>query len=206
MACSVWLQRPRRRLGQGVIKLDNYDSYGPNVTYGQTGIPANGTSGALGAQGAAVAPGSWTVGVYFVSGTVAVGADPSGTADPSTLSGGLVLGTGAGSTTPLAGAAANNTPGQFIGNAWRIPGSSPTGGQTYTLEIVAYSGADYASSSFRGHSAAFQVVTSANTAIQPNITGSSMPAFSVFSVPEPSVLALSSIGAAALMLVRRKKA
>jgi len=192
--------------GQGVIVLDNYDSSGPNITYGQAGIPANGTSGSVGNSGSAVSAGSWTVGVYFVSGTVAVPADPTGVADPSTLGGGLVLGTGAGSTVALAGASANHNAGQFLGNAWGIPGSLATGGQTYTLEIVAYSGADYASSGFRGHSGSFQVVTSANTSNTPNFTGNAMPAFSVFSVPEPSVLALSSIGAAALMLVRRKKA
>jgi len=195
--------------GQGVIKLDNYDSYGPPITYGGAGVPANGTSGGNGTIGAPVSSGSWTVGVYFVQGTVAIGSDPNSTpiGDPSTFSGGLVLGTGAGSTAGLADAAANHTAGQFIGSAWGIPGSSALGGQTYTLEIVAYSGATYASSNFRGHSTAFQVTTSANTAISPNITGSLMPTFGVFvAVPEPSVLALSAVGAAAMMLIRRKKA
>ena len=72
--------------------------------------------------------------------------------------------------------------------------------------IVAYNGANFNASSAVGHSNAFVVTTTANTALQATQTGApNASGFSVFTVPEPSVLALSSIGAAALMLFRKKK-
>lgn len=188
--------------GQGVIVLDNYDSYGPYVTYGDSVSFANGTSGAKGALGANVGPGSWTVQAYFASGSVSIPLDPSHIADPGSL--GLTAGTGPGSTAGLNDAHAAHA-GAFLGNFWGIPGSSAAGGQTYTLEVAVYNGASYASSSIVGHSEAFTMTTSANSSTTPNITGNAMPAFSIFTVPEPSVFALSSMGAAALMLIRRKK-
>lgn len=182
--------------GQGFIALDNYDSTAhPLVTYGDalTG----------GAAGAGVHAG-WTVGLYIVQGnaTGSIAADPTHTADPSTLGGGLVLGTGAGSTAAMF-TSTFNTPGQFFTqNTFQ---ASPAVGDTITLEIVVYNGASYLNSGGRGHSAAFTMTTAAGNAPTPNFVGDTMPTFSVFSVPEPSVFALASLGGAFLMLIRRKK-
>lgn len=181
--------------GQGFIALDNYDStLHPLVTYG---------AGSGGTIGSGVTAG-WTVGIYLAQGNVvgSVGSDATGIADPSTLGGGLALGTGAGSTAAVY-TSTFNTPGQFFtANTFQASAAS---GATITAEIVAYNGADYLSSSIRGHSAAFTITTAAGNAPIPNYVGDAMPTFSVLPVPEPSVFALSGLGAAALMLFRRKK-
>lgn len=190
--------------GQGVILLDNYN-LGPGiVTYGQANEPANGVSGASGTVGTGLLAG-WTMGLYYVVGnaTGSVGADPSGTADPATLGGGLTLGSGGGSTAAFF--TSSGTPGQALGGAvFAVPGTAATGGDTVTFVLVAYNGASYANAGYRGHSAAFTRPLSANNSPAPNSTG--LPtSFGVFAVPEPSIFALSGLGAAALMLVRRKK-
>ena len=70
--------------GAGVILLDTYESSGPLITLGHTPI-----DGSLG----------FTVGLYYAPGDVTglITSDPAGFADPSTLGGGLVPGTGPGS-------------------------------------------------------------------------------------------------------------
>lgn len=181
--------------------MDNYDSSGPYITFGSSGIPFNGVSGPDGTPGAGLGPGSWTVQAYFAIGTVTVPIDPTGIADPATL--GLIAGTGPGSTAGVDNSDAP-LPGAFKGQFWGVPGTSAAGGQTITLEIAVYSGSSYDSANYRAHSEAFTIVTSANSSPQPNETGALMPAFAIY-IPEPSAFALSSIGAAALMLLRRKK-
>jgi len=201
--------------GQGSIILDNYNTSGPYITYGQAGVPQNGSSGGNGTVGAPVigAPGSatspWTVGVYYALGDITgtVAADPSHVANPTTL-GAFTQGTGNGTSAFID----NNTTGvagaYLAGSTFLIPGTLPTGGSTVTLMIVAYSGATYNASNYRGHSAAFTVTTTAFNATSPTQTGApNASGFGVFiAVPEPSVLALSGIGGALLMLFRRKKA
>lgn len=181
--------------GQGFIALDNYNStLHPLITYG---------AGSGGTVGSGVTAG-WTVGIYFAQGNVVgnVAADPTGIADPSTLGGGLALATGTGSTA-ASYSSAFNTPGQFFSaNTFQASAAS---GATITAEIIAYNGADYLSSGARGHSAAFTITTAAGTSPTPSYVGDVMPTFSVLPVPEPSVFALSGLGAAALMLFRRKK-
>jgi hypothetical protein len=72
-----------------------------------------------------------------------------------------------------------------------------------TFVVTAYSGADYNSSLSRAHSAAF-TLSSISTGQTPG--GEFGPGLTSFAlVPEPSILALSGLGAAALMLDRRKK-
>jgi len=192
--------------GQGAIKLDNYNSGGPYVTYGQAGIPANGVSGTAGVLGAGLGAG-WTFGLYTVVGnaTASVGADASHTADPATLGGGLLLGTGSGSTAPFF-TSSFNTPGAAkASSTFIVPGTAAGGGDTITVMLVAYNGADYLSSGYRGHSTAFTLTTSAGNSPSPVLTGGSPSSFGVFIVPEPSVFALAGLGGAFLMLIRRKK-
>ena len=51
------------------------------------------------------------------------------------------------------------------GSVFAIPGTAVGGGDTVTLEIIAYSGASYANAAYRGHSAAFTLSTSANNSV-----------------------------------------
>jgi len=194
--------------GQGLIILDNYFSNsgngGPNVTYGEAGVPANGVGGAAGTVGNALTTG-WTAGFYWVVGTPVVPADPNSkpNSDPSVF-GGLALATGTGSTAGIDTAATGFTPGQFLsGQTYAFAGVAAN--STVTLEMVAYNGASYAASAYRGHSAAFTMTVSDPTSNNPNKVGNFMPAFGVFIVPEPSVFALAGLGGAFLMLIRRKK-
>jgi hypothetical protein len=192
-------------LGQGTIFLDNYFTGGPNITYGAN-VPVNGVSGANGTVGNGVVAG-WTMGLYYAVGNVtgSIASDPTGIADPGTLGGGLALGAGAGSTAALY-TSSFNTPGQgFSGSFFAVPGTALAGGDTITLMTIAYSGPNYANAGFRGHSAPFTMTTSSSSSPSPNAVGTTMPGFSVLPVPEPSIFALSGLGAAALMLIRRKK-
>jgi hypothetical protein len=154
---------------------------------------------------------TWTIGFYYALGdvTASVTPDPSGFDIPS--GGGLTLATGAAGDTSII----RNGPGggyfytfsDAIINGWSAG--------SITLEILAYSGADYASSLYRGHSAAYLMTPIATTAPQaapatsfPHNIGmppAGMPQFSVFSVPEPSTLALAGLGAAGLSAFRRRK-
>jgi len=181
--------------GQGVIKLDNYNTYGPYVVYG---------SGSDGALGIGVTS-AWTMGVYYwnVMGNFvgSTAADPTGYADPSTL-GSYVLGTGAGSTAAFGYAGLNGT--AMAGAAWAVPGTSSSGGDVVTLIIVAYEGSSYAEAFYRAHSAPFTLVTSDAASPSPVKTGSAMPGFGVFPVPEPSTFAFVGLGGAALLFSRRR--
>jgi len=182
--------------GFGYILLDNYLSFGPDVTYG----PGSGGIAGTGLDS------SWTAGLYSALGDVrsAISADPAGYADPATLGGGLTLGTGPGSTVAFY-TTTGDTPGEFSSlQAFQV-NDNPF--ETITVMIVAYNGSSYATSLDRGHSAAFTMVTSANTSAVIKKVGDFMPGFSVIGpVPEPSTLVLGGLGLAALMLVRRKKA
>jgi len=190
--------------GQGYVVLDNYNSTAhPLISYG-AGVPANGVSGAPGSG--AVNNAGFTVGLYFASGNVtgSVAADPTGTADPGTLGGGLALGTGAGATIALY-TSSFNTPGQYQSGAPFQVTAGAAGG-TFTVEIIAYSGASYANAAYRGHSSAFTITSQTATAIPPTaLVGDFSSGFSILPVPEPTSFALSGLGAAALLFFRRKK-
>ena len=188
---------------QGRVIIDNYNTYGPYVTYGaganqiagtSAGTPihngANGTAGTI----------NWTMGIYYALGdvTATVGSDSSGFGTSSFN--GLTLATGQGSSTANLHGGADA--GSFSSvDSYIIQGY--TAGPV-TLETIVYSGADYASSLFRGHSAAY-TTTPATGIVTSTTTGTGMSAFGVFAVPEPSTFALAGLGAAALLAFRRKK-
>jgi len=181
--------------GLGYILLDNYASSGPMVTYGPGGLNPVGTG--LGA--------GWTAGFYYALGNVtgSIAADPSGYADPTTLGGGLVLGTGPGSTAAFGFPFA---PGYFSAPQGFQIADNP--GDTITVMVVAYDGASYATSLDRGHSVAFTMPLGAVTTPPPvNAVGFFMPGFSIITpVPEPATLALGGLGLASLLFFRRKQA
>ena len=192
--------------GAGYILLDNYDSnLNPPITYG-IDIPANGVSGPLGTPGTGLLAG-WTVGIYYANGNVLsqVAPDPTGSAIPTTLYPGFVLGTGPGSTALIYTSVLNLVPGEFLSpNTLNVGGNA---GDLITAEVVAYDTADgsYAAARYRAHSAPFTMPTL--SVISPptiNLVGDYMPAFSV-GVPEPSMVALGGLAGLSLWLLRRKK-
>jgi hypothetical protein len=180
--------------GQGFIKLDNYTTYGPNITYGPD-------FGALAGTGLGS---GWTVGLYVAQGDVtgAIGSDPYGAGLPSTQNASFVLGTGLGSTTGFASANTGNTLGQFFSSPLFQASGNPN--SVVTVEIVAYNGADYASSLLRGHSAAFTMTTLAGTSPTPAAVGSFMSPFSILIIPEPSGLTLMSVAGMVMLLFRHR--
>jgi len=191
--------------GQGSLALNNYhySLTGPlqDVKYGA------GSDGTVGAG----LNSSYTVGVYYVSvagdNHASFSADASGTALPTSLYTGPGTLTLAGLTGTFGDILAGFTPGEYAPANSFNPGLG--GGATATIMVIAYEGSSYATASHRGHSAAFTMTTPSGSAATP-LTGNSetdggFSAFTVASVPEPSVLALSGLGAAALMALRRKK-
>jgi len=180
--------------GQGQIILYNYGNPATYITYG-----AN-SGGTLG-QGVSSA-GNFHVGVYWAL-TSAQSVSAVNTALAGDGGNGLIPGTLAWQgTTALIGDVGGDYPGQFgsLSTFLTFPGASDVG---VTLVVVAYNGADYASSSIRGHSAAF----SQSAAVTPNAPAViNMPGFAVIgAVPEPSTFALAGLGLAGLLIFRRRK-
>lgn len=172
-------------MAQSRIQLDTYGSslaapY-PVITFGGNPI----------ASGA-----GYTVGFYYS--TTLAAFEPSGTAIPGAP---FVLATGAGSTASFF----PSFPGLFTtGTEFTIPGIV----NTAYIVVVAYNGADYASSAIRGHSSVFSIAPNV-TAFGPGTAmGSSaagMQGFAVTAVPEPSTFALAGLGLASLLIFRRRK-
>jgi hypothetical protein len=160
----------------------------PYITYG---------AGSGGTVGNNIASGAgFTIGLYY-STTPASFNDPSGIAIPG---GSFVLGTGAGSTASFSDSFA----GLFFGSTdFTIPGNVPNA----TLVIVAYNGADYASSSVRGHSVAFGIApnTTANGGGTSTYFSTGFSVLPAAVVPEPSTFALAGFGLASLLIFRRRK-
>ncbi|MEY4388044.1 MAG: motif, partial [Verrucomicrobiota bacterium] len=81
------------------------------------------------------------------------------------------------------------------------------GGSTVTIVLVAYNGANYASSNIRGHSAAFQMTAQALPATAADVGTGAWTSFAVSAVapvPEPSTFALAGLGLAGLLIFRRR--
>jgi hypothetical protein len=178
---------------QGRISLYNYSAapLANLITYGP------GSGGTVG-QGV-VAPG-YTVGMYYAFGDVVAAANASLNSATAIPGAGMLVANGLGATTPLG----DFNPGQYSAAAnWIVTGSAATS-QAVTIVVVAYNGADYASSLVRGHSQAFLMNTAVGTDFAAE-TGAFMNGFSVTAVPEPSTFALAGLGLASLLIFRRRK-
>lgn len=183
--------------GQGFIQLNNYFTGGNQVTYGAN-VPANGISGALGTVGDGLTS-AWTIGLYFSptavseSGGIGIPASP------------LVLGTGGGSTVAVATGNSSTAGYYYAGPEFN---TGLAAGANVWVEVIAYpSGSTYANALYRGHSAAFQMVTVPVTSTTPEFTGS-FPGSNIIvaPVPEPATLALAGLGGlSALVALRRKQ-
>ena len=176
---------------QGNINLYNYASGGTPANAIVYGIAAGGPLG----QG--VTTGGFTVGMYIGAGdqTAAVNGAFNGTSYE--LIPILALATGVGATTPL---------GDFEPGEYSAGFEYNTGiiGGTVTVVVVAYNGANYDTSSIRGHSQAFIMTTTSATENAP-WTGTFMNGFAVSPpIPEPSTFALIGLGLASLMSLRRR--
>jgi hypothetical protein len=180
--------------GQGTIALDNYDSTThPLVTL--NGSPVVG----------------FTIGLYYVNiagnYVSSFAADPTRFAMPTTLYSGpgvLTLGTGVGATGGI-GNKDTGVPGEYAPPQAFNPGLGE--GATVTIMLIAYQGGDgtYAGAANRGHSTAFTMTTSVGSAIPPYSGNSETDGGIQMFIPEPSIFALSGLGAAALMLIVRSR-
>jgi len=183
--------------GQGVIWLDNYGSSGP-VLHAVGGV--------------ALLPTGYNIGLYYgpanVNAVGSVAADLTGYADPTTQYAGFNLATGTGSTAPSIGVGFFSASAAFL--IQPLAGTVSVPYNSYTMELVAYNGATYATSTIRGHSAAVYWQDAAPSTPNGADTGfafaAGVPMFSVSPVPEPTTLALGALGGLGLLLFRRKKA
>jgi len=196
--------------GVGYIWLDNYDTSGPDITYWLPGSIV----------GPGLQPGGWggpwTVGLYYAMGDVTKTCPPYYSwDDPGYWGLGFTLGTGPGSTATVY-YSADNTPGEFMAYSPFAIAGNP--GDTITVVMIAYDGASYAGATptypfddfpwgfaGRGSSAPFTMTLSDVDSAYFNCVGDFMSGFSVSqAIPEPGILALGGLGAAVLMLARRK--
>lgn len=179
-------------MGQGSVLFNNYGySTLAQVTYG---------AGSGGTVGAGI-DNSFTAGVYYFLGTSTLN-DPTGTADPSLSGFSLASATGTYNSGIFAGPAGA---GFFNGGAATIQDYSSG---PITFVVVAYNGSDYASSTVRGHSAAFTLAGIATGQTPVDEFGAGLQPFQVFTttaVPEPSTFALAGLGLAGLLIFRRRK-
>jgi hypothetical protein len=188
-------------LAQGLITLDAYNSslnptvmwwspegYYPNYTGGHP-LPLNTYA-------------NFTIGFYWAPGVVNY-TDPN-----ATIIGGygvpgspFTLATGTGATTS---AFVGDTFFTTFGSDFVVPGVSSG---TVTVIVIAYSGSDYVSSAYRGHSLPFQINVSPSF---PQLVGDYMPSFYVShlegysAVPEPSTFAVAFLGFSLLTFKLRR--
>lgn len=193
--------------GQGAIFLDNYLLSTDNPVYEHTFL------------GTFLLPAGYTVGLYYdptanqniaAAVNAAEAADPFEESDPHSLNAALVAATGPGSTAPIYSMPA--LAGYFSASSSFLiqPGATVPAQSSYTIMLVAYNGATYDTSIFRGYSAAVYIQDAAPSIAQGGDIGEAFPAntplFTIFVTPEPGTLALAGLGGLALWLMRRKKA
>jgi len=168
---------------QGKIFFANYNySTDAKVTYGA------GTGGAVGTG----VNNTFTAGLWYFLGnaTLAVGNGTDG------LPAGWEVATVSAQLNTAAGVGYFNGPVVTIADYVSGP---------ITFSITAYNGASFGAATSRNHSAGFTLSGIATGNTPAGEFGPGATSFAVLPVPEPSIFALSGLGAAALMLIRRKK-
>lgn len=126
------------------------------------------------------------------------------------LNGGTTFTLLAGSTRSFLGATdgdAGSGAGFFTGGIVTIPDYPAAGGAPISFIVRAFNGAAFGTSTINGQSAAFTVPSIA-TGLNPagSLTGlTSFKVQNVVLIPEPTSLTLAGFGAAAMLLLRRKK-
>lgn len=183
--------------GQGYIVMQNYDLIGSTAVY--SGVKY-GSSSPVSLVGKYVGEQSGIKVdlLYSLTGAAGTYALAANSQTP-------FFGTSANGGTPVTDGA-----GSFFGATLTIPGY--TSGNAFFI-VEAYDGTSYAAAAnYSGQSAVFSMPLQTNGALPApdllnlnGVTIQGLQPFVVNPVPEPSILALSGIGAAALMLIRRKK-
>ena len=182
--------------GQGVIQFNNYQSTSyQQMKYGSSGFGAQ--------NNAPVTSGTVEVQLFWALGSFAT----QGAFDGAKV---------AGVTTFINPTFTFNGGGYYGGPNQTLTGW--TAGQSVTFQVLGWEtsgpngGATFAASKITGTSGLWQEVAAANAnvnGIQPSSNPAKFfnagPPGMILTVPEPSIFALSGLGAAALMLIRRKK-
>jgi len=198
--------------GQGQLIFDNYDING--------GVPAPVTIGGTNAGAAEGAAGAnigstYSAALYYLNGTVAPGAFDSSSPILAAISLSSFIGTTGGSPTTDGAGLFAYTGGPQGSALLTIPTAGDTSGKV-TVEVRAWWNNGGAVTSYDqalaagynvGESAAFGLTLATGTVLPNTIDG-----FTSFTVgatptvtPEPATLALCGLGAASLLLFRRKK-
>jgi len=174
---------------QGRVFFNNYGGSGANSTF----APVTYGAGSGGTVGTGV-NNAYTAGLWYFLGTTSLAAG-NGTLPAGWELAPVTQQINAGATAGAGGE------GLFVGPIAQIADyvSGPI-----TFSVVGYNGGTYAASGIRGNSAGFTTTIATGQAATQNF-GPGLTTFSVTPVPEPSIFALSGLGAAALMLIRRKK-
>jgi hypothetical protein len=111
----------------------------------------------------------------------------------------------------IASGNAIGAPGQWIdvtGQSYVVPGVAVLGTGFFQVDgwigsFNSFAAAIFGGAPLTGQSAIFQNATGGGAVTAPDLTG--MPSFSISFIPEPTTLALCGLGAASLLLFRRKK-
>jgi len=180
---------------QGRVLFNNYGGSGANTTF----APVNYGAGTGGTVGAGINS-TYTAGLWYFLGTQSLAASTPG-------NDGLPAGWEVASVTQQFNTGGPGSEGIFVGPQATIADyvSGPI-----TFAVTAFNGANYGAAPAsgiwaRGHSAGFTLSGIATGLSAAGNFGPGLTSFSVNPVPEPSIFALSGLGAAALMLIRRKK-
>lgn len=170
--------------GQGTFIFSNLSQAGG------AGAPVTeaGTGAFLGAN--------YSASFYWMAGTIT---DLSVFSAGATYYGNPVAFYGETGTAPAHGPAADG--------AGLFDGGTPVFGAvgTYTVQVVAFNGPDYANSLVRGASGLLQIGLVQNGGTTPLNTLDLLAPFTVSPIPEPSTFALAGLGLASLVIFRRRK-